>query len=58
MPPSKSGNDQNEQKSNPVPYLEWEYLCQSAFLVNWTAPNKEDFRIKLAFKSCDYLSNS
>ena len=41
-----------EQESNPTPYLK-NNLSGSAFLINLTAPNKQTFRVKSAFNSCD-----
>ena len=37
---------------------EREYLLGSAFLVSFTAPSKQPFRVHLAFKSCYHLPNS
>ena len=48
----------SEQESNPIPYPEYEYFLGSAFLVISTVPDKQSFRVDLAFKSCDHLSNS
>ena len=58
LPQSKFGNKASERESNPIPYLGSEYVSRSTFLVNLTARNKQSYRVKLAFKSCDHLSNS
>ena len=55
---SKFGTEKSEQESNPIPYPASEYLLGSAFLAILTFPNKPSFRVNLAFKYCDYLSNS
>ena len=57
LPQSKPGYEKSEQESNSLPYPELEYLSGSAFLVDLTA-NKQSFRVKSTFKSCDHLSNS
>ena len=58
LPQSKFGTAKSERESNPIPYLELEYLSGSIFLVNVTTPNKQHFRAKSAFKYCGHLSNS
>ena len=50
-------SEKSERDVNPKPYLEWEYLSRSTFLVDWTAPNKQSFRAKSEFKSCDSVFN-
>ena len=36
-----SGNKNCECESNPIPYPGYTYLSESAFLVNFTEPNKQ-----------------
>ena len=55
---STFGNEISERESKPTPHPEQEHLSGSVFIVNLTAPNKQSFRAKLAFKACDHLSNS
>ena len=56
---STFGNEISKRESKPTPYPEQEHLSGSVvFIVNLTAPNKQSFRAKLAFKACDHLSNS
>ena len=59
LPQSKFGIEKSEREWNPIPFPEWEDLSVSAsFLAHLTLPNNHYFRVKLAFKSCDHVSNS
>ena len=56
MLPSDDKN--SEPESNPMLYQLYLYISESVFLVNFTAPDKQSFRVKSVFKSRDHLSNS
>ena len=56
LPQSKLENEKSKRESKPYP--KWEYWSGSVFIVSIAAPNKQAFRVKSAFKSCDHLSNS
>ena len=58
LPQLKLGSKKRELESNSILYPEWEYLSESAFLVNLKAPKKQSFTVKSPFKSCDLLSKS
>ena len=48
----------SEKESNPVLQQLYAYLYLSAFLVNFTAPNKLSPNVKSVFKSLEHISNS
>ena len=58
LPQSKFEVEKIERESSPIPYPEYQYLFGSAFLVSFTVPKKQSFRVDFAFRSCDHLSNS
>ena len=58
LPTRRSGNENSERESNPIPYPVYTYLSGSAFLANLTSPNKQSFKVKSELKSRDYVSNS
>ena len=43
-----SGIEKSERKS---------YSSGSAFLANWTPPNKQSFKVKSELNFCDYKNN-
>ena len=47
-----------DQELNPMPYLLYLYLSRSAFLLSFTAPNKQLPTVKSVFKSFHHVSNS
>ena len=51
LPKLKSGNENSERESNPIPEPLYTHLSGSAFLV-------QSIQVKKAFKSVDYVSNS
>ena len=48
----------SDRESNSTPHPDYEYLSVSSFLITLTLPNKQPFRVKSVFKSCDHVSNS
>ena len=46
----KSGNENSERESNPMPYPLYLYLSGSVFLVTFTDPNKQFFICKKYIK--------
>ena len=57
-PMSPLGNENWEWESNPIPQPLRTYLFGSSFLANLAPPSKEQFQIKLRFKSRDHVTNS
>ena len=53
-----SGNENNDCVSNLMPQPLYLYLSVSAFLVSFTAPNRQSFRANSVFKSRDHVPNS
>ena len=53
-----SDNKNSEHELNPVPYPLYLYLSVSAFLVSFTVPNNQSFRVKPVFTSRDHLPKS
>ena len=53
-----SGAENSDRKLNPKHYSVYKYFSGSAFLVRFTAPNKQYFRGKSMVKSRDDVSNS
>ena len=49
--------NRKKKKSNLIPYPEQEYLSGSVLLLILTAPNKQPFTSKSAFKSLINVSN-
>ena len=50
-------NESSERASNPIPQPLSLYLSGSAFLVNYTVPNKQPPGVKSVFKSFDHISS-
>ena len=53
-----SDNKNSEPESNSMQYQLYLHISESVFSVSFTAPDKQSFRVKSAFKSRDHLSNS
>ena len=53
----KKKKKKKKKKSNLIPYPEQEYLSGSVLLLILTAPNKQPFTSKSAFKSLINVSN-
>ena len=53
LPTLPSGDDNSERELNPIPQSPYIYLSGSGFLANFTPPNKQSFKVKFKFKSCD-----
>ena len=49
----KFGSEKNERISNPLPEPLYTHLSGSALLANVTLLNKQSFKVKLEFESCD-----
>ena len=58
LPVLPSGAENSDRKLNPKHYSVYKYFSGSAFLVRFTAPNKQYFRRKSMVKSRDDVSNS
>ena len=58
FPPITTWAQKSGQKSHPIPYPEKECLSRSAILANLASSNKQPSKVKSAFKSRDYVTNS
>ena len=58
FPMLSSDNENSERESSPIPYPLYLNLSGSVFLVSFTAPNKQSFRVKSVSKSRDHMPNS
>ena len=58
LPMALSGNeDENEPESNPMSQPLY-FMSASAFLVSFTNPNKQSFKVKSVFKARSHVYNS
>ena len=58
LPMLPSSNEKSEREVNATPYPEQEHLSGSSFSIILRFANKQSFKVKSVFKSCDYVSNS
>ena len=57
FPMLSSVHENSTHESNPMSQLLYLYLSGSAFLVSFTAPNKQLSSVQSVFKSFDHVSN-